>query len=60
MVLEEGEDGLVSGLVGRIWTLRRDYPQLSDAEEFQHWSQRGTARVLFANWVAASTAAAPR
>ncbi len=50
-VLWEGEDGLVSGLVGRIWTLRRDYPQLSDSEEFQHWSQRGTARVLFANWV---------
>ncbi len=45
------ERALVSGLVGRIWTLRRDYPQLSDPEEFRRWSVRGTARVLFANWV---------
>ncbi len=42
---------LVSGLVGRIWTLRRDYPQLSHPEEFRQWSVRGSARVLFANWV---------
>jgi hypothetical protein len=46
----ERETALVSGLVGRIWTLRRDYPQLSDPEEFRTWSTRGTARVLFANW----------
>jgi hypothetical protein len=45
------ERSLVSGMVGRIWTLRRDYPQLSDPEQFRHWSARGTARVLFANWV---------
>jgi hypothetical protein len=52
MVLAE-EDGraLVSGLVGRIWTLRRDYPQLDDPEEFREWSAAGTARVLFANWI---------
>ena len=31
MVLEDGERALVSGLVGRIWTLRRDYPQLAGA-----------------------------
>jgi hypothetical protein len=49
-VLEQGELALVSGLVGRIWTLRRDYPQLSGAEEFRSWSEPGTARVLFANW----------
>lgn len=42
---------LVSGLVGRIWTLRRDYPQLSDPAEFRRWSTAGTARVVFANWV---------
>ncbi len=49
----EASDGraLVSGLVGRIWTLRRDYPTLSDANEFRQWSKSGTARVLFANWV---------
>jgi hypothetical protein len=50
-VLEVGERALVSGLVGRIWTLRRDYPQLTGADEFRAWSRRGTARVVFANWV---------
>jgi hypothetical protein len=50
-VLGDRERSLVSGLVGRIWTLRRDYPQLSDPEQFRHWSMPGTARVLFANWV---------
>jgi hypothetical protein len=52
IVLEEdAEQALVSGLVGRIWTLRRDYPRLSDPEEFREWSTSGTARVVFANWV---------
>ncbi len=51
-VLHEDEHALLSGLVGRIWTLRRDYPALSAPDEFRHWTQRGTARVLFANWVA--------
>ena len=50
---EEPGRALVSGLVGRIWTLRRDYPQLRDPEEFRAWSTAGTARVLFANWVQA-------
>jgi hypothetical protein len=51
-VLQEDEHLLVSGLVGRIWTLRRDYPQLGSAEEFRDWSAGGTARVVIANWVA--------
>jgi hypothetical protein len=51
MVLEEGEHALVSGLVGRIWTLRRDYPRLGSPEEFAEWSRGGTARVVIANWV---------
>jgi hypothetical protein len=42
---------LLSGLVGRIWTLRRDYPQLEDPEQFRTWSTPGTARVVFANWI---------
>jgi hypothetical protein len=52
LVLSE-DDGrsLISGLVGRIWTLRRDYPRLTDPEEFRTWSTSGTARVLFANWI---------
>ena len=52
IVLDGHHDrALVSGLVGRIWTLRRDYPQLDDPDEFVRWSKRGTARVAFANWV---------
>jgi hypothetical protein len=47
----EQPHALVSGLVGRIWTLKRDYPRLSDPEEFRAWSARGTARVVFAHWV---------
>jgi hypothetical protein len=50
-VLEEGERYSLSGLVGRIWTLRRDYPRLSGPEEFRDWDEGGTARVLFAHWV---------
>jgi hypothetical protein len=50
MVLEQGETHSVSGLVGRIWTLRRDYPRLEDPEEFRDWRRGGTARVLFAHW----------
>ena len=50
IVLEEGAHALVSGLVGRIWTLRRDYPQLGSPQEFAEWSRGGTARVVIANW----------
>ncbi len=49
-VLDEREDGLLSGLVGRIWTLRRDYPRIAAPSDFKTWSDRGTARVLFATW----------
>ncbi len=50
-VLAREELGLVCGLVGRIWTLRRDYPRLKDPEDFLDWCKRGTARVAFAHWV---------
>ena len=49
-VLARGEMSLISGLVGRIWTLRRDYPDV-DPEEFRRWARSGTAKVLFAHWV---------
>jgi hypothetical protein len=52
-VLEEDDRLLVSGLVGRIWTLARDYPRLDGPEAFATWDRRGTARVLFAHWVEA-------
>jgi hypothetical protein len=51
VVLREDDGALVSGLVGRIWTLRRDYPALSEPDEFRRWSAAGTARVVFGNWV---------
>jgi hypothetical protein len=51
IVLEQGDRALVSGLVGRIWTLRRDYPELTGPDDFRGWSTRGTARALFASWV---------
>lgn len=51
VLAEEPDRMLVSGLVGRIWTLRRDYPELKDPEEFRAWDASGTARVLFANWI---------
>jgi hypothetical protein len=51
VLAEEPGRALVSGLVGRIWTLRRDYPEFSDPEAFRNWDASGTARVLFANWI---------
>jgi hypothetical protein len=50
-VLEEADGALVSGLVGRIWTLRRDYPLIADPEEFRSWASPGSACAVFANWV---------
>jgi hypothetical protein len=52
IVLDEAEGTLVAGMVGRIWTIRRDYPRLAGPEEFRHWAEPGTARVMFASWVA--------
>ncbi|WP_354697946.1 hypothetical protein DSM112329_03604 [Paraconexibacter sp. AEG42_29] len=49
-VLDEGERWSVSGLCGRIWTTRDDYPDV-DAEQYLTWDESGTVRVLFANWV---------
>jgi hypothetical protein len=50
-VLEEGDGWTVSGLAGRPWSLRRDYPELAGAEDFRHWDESGTVRILFAHWV---------
>jgi hypothetical protein len=52
-VLEQSDLGLVSGIVGRIWTLRRDYPRLAGPDEFRSFDAPGTARVMFAMWAAA-------
>jgi hypothetical protein len=50
-VLDEGEHWMLSGLVGKIWTLQRDYPRLEGPEAFRTWDESGTVRVLIANWV---------
>lgn len=49
--LEGGDTWSISGLAGKIWTLKRDYPRLQSPEEFDEWDKRGTVRVLFAHWV---------
>ena len=51
-VLDEGAHHSISGLCGRIWTLARDYAQLSGPDDFMAWCQPRTVRVLFAHWVA--------
>jgi hypothetical protein len=50
-VLAEDERWSVSGLCGRVWTLRRDYPRIRGAADFVDWDEPGTVRVLFAHWV---------
>ena len=55
IVLLDGDHTLVAGLVGRIWTLRRDYPRLASPDEFRGWSTPGTARVVLANWIEPGT-----
>ena len=50
-VLQRTDQTLVVGLVGKIWTLRRDYPGI-DPDGFLEWANSGTAKVVFANWVA--------
>jgi hypothetical protein len=57
IVLDEGEHYLLSGIVGRIWTLRRDYPTLDGPEAFRAYCTPGTVRVLFATWAQPSDAA---
>lgn len=51
-VLDEGERHSVSGLCGRVWTLKRDYPEIASGQQFLDWREPGTVRVLFAHWIA--------
>jgi hypothetical protein len=53
-LLEEGPNYALSGLCGRIWTVRRDFVVLSRSTEFLTWRVPGTVRVLFANWAEAT------
>ena len=49
-LLEEGPNYVLSGLCGRIWTVRRDFAVLAEPADFVAWHAPGTVRVLFANW----------
>lgn len=50
-VIAEGDRWSVSGMCGRIWTLRRDYPRIEGADDFLAWDDRNTVRVLLAHWI---------
>jgi hypothetical protein len=50
-VIAEGTRWSVSGMCGRIWTLRRDYPRIEGADDFLAWEERGTVRVVLAHWI---------
>lgn len=53
-LLEEGPTYALSGLCGRIWTVRRDFAPLSRSTDFLTWRVPGTVRVLFAHWAEAT------
>lgn len=49
-LLEQGPGYVLSGLCGRIWTVRGDFTALSEPSDFLEWDEPGTTRVLFASW----------
>jgi hypothetical protein len=51
VLLEDGPAFALSGLCGRIWAMRGGLARLGAPSDFLDWSEPGTARVLFANWV---------
>lgn len=53
-LLEDGPTYNLSGLCGRIWTVRGDFALLSQPAEFFEWRAPGTVRVLFAGWAEAT------
>jgi hypothetical protein len=50
VLLEEGPTWLLSGLCGRIWTVRGELARLSGPQAFLDWHEPATVRVLFAHW----------
>jgi hypothetical protein len=49
-LLEEGPTYTLSGLCGRIWTVRGDFALLPRPADFLTWQTPGTVRVLFSQW----------
>lgn len=52
VLLEAGATWALSGLCGRIWTVRGELGRVRDPQAFRDWSEPGTVRVLFAHWAA--------
>lgn len=50
-LLDETAHYSVSGMCGRIWTVRKDYGRLRGPEDFRAWNEPGTVRVLISTWV---------
>lgn len=50
-LLAEGERWSISALCGRIWTLARDYPPITTAEQFRRYAEPRSVRVLFSHRV---------
>lgn len=50
VLLEEGPTWALSGLCGRIWTVRGEFGRLAGPQAFLDWEAPGTVRVLFAHW----------
>lgn len=48
--LAQGPTWALSGLCGRIWTVRAEFGSLVDPQAFLDWEEPGTVRVLFAHW----------
>ncbi|MGA2007672.1 MAG: hypothetical protein ABSH27_08975 [Solirubrobacteraceae bacterium] len=48
--LETGPCWALSGLCGRIWSVRGELGALAGPQAFRDWAEPGTVRVLFAHW----------
>ena len=58
VLLEQGPTWALSGLCGRIWSVRGELGRLERPDAFHDWREPGTVRVLFAHWAAPSRAGA--
>lgn len=50
VVLHHGEQHLLAGVCGRIWTAQPRLAALGSPDEFRDWQTPGTVRVAFAQW----------
>jgi hypothetical protein len=52
VLLEQGPGWTLSGLCGRIWSVRGELGRVDGPDAFHGWDEAGTVRVLFAHWAA--------